>query len=129
VPRERRGVATGSLMFCRFLGQSLGAAIFGAVVNSTLQHHLADAPSSVSGTLPGSVDGIEPAVEGGSVPGDVLDYLRRALDASTHHVYVVLTGIAVVAGVVLLLVPRRVATEEPTPEAGVPVTADEPGAG
>jgi EmrB/QacA subfamily drug resistance transporter len=124
VPRERRGVATGSLMFCRFLGQSLGAAIFGAVVNSTLQHRLAHAPAAVSGGLPGSVDGVEPAVEGGRLPRAVLDYLRQALDASTHHVYVGLTAVAVLAAVVLLVVPRRPALDERP----VAVAADEPGA-
>jgi EmrB/QacA subfamily drug resistance transporter len=124
VPHERRGVATGSLMFGRFLGQSLGAAIFGAIVNSTLQHHLGSAPAALSRTVPGSVDAIEPTVERGTASDAVLDYLRHALDAATHHVYAGLTAVAVLAAVVLLLVPRRVATEEPP----VPVAAEEPGA-
>jgi EmrB/QacA subfamily drug resistance transporter len=125
VPYERRGTATGSLMFCRFLGQSLGAAVFGAIVNSTLKHHLAAAPPSLSGSLPPTVDGIEPAVEGHGLPGDALDYLRQALDASTHHMYIGLVAVAVLAAVVLVVVPRRF----PVLESATPVRADEPGAG
>lgn len=40
---SERGVVTGGAMFSRFLGQSLGAAIFGAVANTVLRHH-ADLP-------------------------------------------------------------------------------------
>jgi MFS family permease len=125
VPYERRGVATGSLMFCRFLGQSLGAAVFGAIVNSTLKHRLAAAPPSLSGSLPRTVDGIEPAVEGHRLSGGALDYLRHALDAATHHLYVGLVAVAVLAALVLLIAPRRF----PVLEAATPVRGDEPGAG
>lgn len=124
VTHRRRGVATGSLMFCRFLGQSLGAAIFGAIVNSTLQHHLNAAPAALSGSLPRSVDAVEPAVEGGRLPDAVLEFLRRALDAATHHVYVGLTVVAVGAALVLLIAPRRF----PLIDATQPTVADEPGA-
>ena len=33
---NQRGVVTGTVMFCRYLGQSLGAAIFGAIFNAVL---------------------------------------------------------------------------------------------
>jgi MFS family permease len=125
VPHERRGVATGSLMFGRFLGQSLGAAVFGAIVNSTLQHHLAAAPSALASALPRSVDAVEPAVEGGRLPADVLHYLRVALDTATHNVYVALTVVAVLSALVLLICPRRF----PVLDAAAPSVGDEPGAG
>ena len=44
VPWQQRGAATSSCMFLRFVGQSLGAASFGAVLNLTL---LRDAPEAV----------------------------------------------------------------------------------
>jgi hypothetical protein len=100
-------VATGSLMFCRFLGQSLGAAVFGAIVNGTLQHHLDSAPGALRGALPSGVDAVEPSVVGHRGSPAALHYLREALDASTHSVYAGLTVIAVLAGVVLLVLPRR----------------------
>ena len=45
VPWHQRGAATSSCMFMRFVGQSLGVASFGAVLNLTL---LREAPEAVS---------------------------------------------------------------------------------
>jgi EmrB/QacA subfamily drug resistance transporter len=127
VPRERRGVATGSLMFCRFLGQSLGAAVFGAIVNGTLQSRLDDAPAAVASSLPHEVDAVEPAVLGHRLGGGALRYLREALDAATHHVYAGLTVVAVLAVLALLVLPRRFPVLDQAPaEPGPP--ADGPGA-
>lgn len=35
----RRGTLTGSLMYSRYLGQSIGAAGFGAIANTVLRQH------------------------------------------------------------------------------------------
>jgi MFS family permease len=135
VPHERRGVATGSLMFCRFLGQSLGAAVFGAVVNATLADRLSAAPAALRPALPRGVDGIEPAIEGRRVGGDALQYLRTALDAATHHLYATLTVVAVLAAVVLLVAPRRFPLSEQPPAGPAPAEpapaapVEAPGAG
>jgi EmrB/QacA subfamily drug resistance transporter len=107
VPTARRGTATGSLMFCRFLGQSLGAALFGAIVNASLQASLADAPAAVAGALPRTVDGVEPEIMAGQAPGGALDYLREAMAAATGHLYVGLVVVAVLAVGVLFVAPRR----------------------
>jgi EmrB/QacA subfamily drug resistance transporter len=112
VSYSERGVATGSLMFCRFLGQSLGAAVFGAVVNGTLGARLDAAPAALRPALPAGVDGIEPAIESRRVGGPALEYLREALDAATHHLYATLTVVGVLAAVVLLLAPRRFPVSE-----------------
>jgi MFS family permease len=131
VPHEQRGVATGSLMFCRFLGQSLGAAVFGAIVNSTLSSRLAGAPAALRPALPAGVDGVEPAIEGHRVGGAALDYLRLALDAATHHLYAALTVVGVLAAAVLLLAPRRFPVSEQAPavpESVEAAPAEAPGA-
>jgi EmrB/QacA subfamily drug resistance transporter len=119
VPHSERGVATGSLMFCRFLGQSLGAAVFGAVVNAGLAGRLAAAPAGLRPSLPAGVDGIEPAIEGRRVGGAALEYLRQALDAATHHLYATLTVVAALAVLALLVAPRRFpVTDEPAEAPG-----------
>jgi Na+/melibiose symporter-like transporter len=125
VERDRRGVATGSLMFSRFLGQSLGAAVFGAIVNSTLHARLDAAPAAVRGGLPRSVDGVEPTVAAGRAAEGVLAYLRAAIAAATEHVYVGLTVVAALTVLAVLVAPRRFPVIESHP---VPVQADEPGA-
>ena len=51
VPWHQRGAATSSCMFLRFVGQSLGAASFGAVLNLTLLREAPDAVSMVDRLL------------------------------------------------------------------------------
>jgi hypothetical protein len=94
-------------MFSRFLGQSIGAAVFGAVTNAVLSHRLETAPSALRGKLPGDVDGISQTLLGGHESGEVAEYLRDALQASTHAVFVGLLAAAIVTLLVLLAVPRR----------------------
>jgi len=43
VPWQERGVATGTIMFSRNLGQAVGAAILGAVANGVIAQHGGDA--------------------------------------------------------------------------------------
>ncbi len=114
---SRRGVVTGASMFSRFLGQSIGAAVYGAVANATLHAQLADAPSSLGNALPTDVNEISDALDGKhNLSNQAADYLRHALNASTHHIYLALALVAVLTGATLLLiVPRRFAvrTSEP----------------
>ncbi|MET8923656.1 MFS transporter [Streptomyces sp. NPDC004623] len=101
-----RGTTTASVLFCRQVGQSLGAALFGAVANGVLASRLADAP--VSG-LPGDLDAVSHALEDPSeLSAAATDYLRRAVDTAVDHVF---TGAAAAAAlallVLVLLAPRR----------------------
>ncbi|HRN36416.1 MAG TPA: MFS transporter, partial [Flavobacteriales bacterium] len=50
---EHRGVVTGANIFCRNLGQSLGAAVMGAIFNTSISHRMAQAPAV--GDAPGRV--------------------------------------------------------------------------
>jgi hypothetical protein len=109
---EQRGVVTGTVMFCRFLGQSVGAAIFGAIVNATLGARLQAAPARLAGRLPRQVNQVGPALTRPAELGQAAAaYLRSAIVAATHGVYLALALVAVatLAGV-LVIVPRRFAT-------------------
>ena len=118
---SRRGVVTGGVIFSRFLGQSIGAAIFGAITNSVLAHRLTTAPSNIRGQVPHAVDGVSRALKGGHLPSSAQVFLRTAIHASTHAVFVGLLVAGIVTTVALLvLVPRRfptLATQAPTVEA------------
>jgi EmrB/QacA subfamily drug resistance transporter len=109
---EQRGVVTGTVMFCRFLGQSVGAAIFGAIFNAALGGRLRAAPAALAGALPRQVNQIggaltRPAGLGQAAAG----YLRDAITAATRDVYLGLALAAVTTLVaVLVIVPRRFAT-------------------
>ncbi len=125
VPHHERGVATGSIMFCRYLGQSLGAAVFGAIANATLRHRLQMAPARLHALLPPHIDQITPAIVGRRLHPSALNYLRHAMDAATSHVYL---GIAACAGLTLValavVAPRRFPLLEP---ASTAAAAEVPG--
>ncbi|MEU5219092.1 MFS transporter [Streptomyces sp. NPDC020807] len=100
VPYEERGVTTASVLFCRQVGQSVGAALFGMVANMTLASRLGE--NTDLDTLSRALDAPE------SLTAETLDLLRRAVDAAVDYVYL---GAAIAAALALLalvtLAPRR----------------------
>jgi len=112
----QRGVVTGGAMFARALGQSFGAAVFGAVTNFVLLRRLDDVPAELEGAVPATVDDVSRALSG-DAPAASAEFMREALHASTHAVYlgVLLAGVATF--LVLLMVPRHfpILTSSPDP--------------
>ncbi|MFJ2444403.1 MDR family MFS transporter [Streptomyces sp. NPDC087658] len=101
-----RATTTSSVLFCRQLGMTAGAALYGAVANATLASRLAEAP--VDG-LPTDVDGISSALSSaGTLEPASAEYLRQALATAIDHVYVGAALAGTVAFLVVLFVaPRR----------------------
>lgn len=107
---DRRGVVTGTNMFARSMGSAVGAAVMGTIANATLTDRLAHPPASVSHALSGQSLDATSLVLGGRVPtGDagVAAFIRDALYAASHHVFVSVIVLAVIAGGAVLLMPRR----------------------
>ncbi|WP_329119684.1 MFS transporter [Streptomyces sp. NBC_01353] len=93
VPYEERGTTTASVLFCRQVGQSVGAALFGAIANGVLAAHLGAGQD---------LDSLAPTLSHAD------DTLRHAIDAAVDYVYLGAAGAAALALVVLLvLAPRR----------------------
>ncbi len=101
-----RGTTTASVLFCRQVGQSVGAALLAAVANATIAVRLADAP--VPG-LPEHLDDVAKALDRPELlPAAAAGYLREAVAAAVEHIFLGATAAAVAALLVLLLVaPRR----------------------
>ncbi|MCX4981358.1 MFS transporter [Streptomyces sp. NBC_00572] len=99
VPYEERGTTTASVLFCRQVGQSVGAAVFGAVANGVLAARLGG----------GDLDTLARALDApGSLTAETMDGLRRAVDTAVDYVFVGAAGAAALALLVLLtLAPRR----------------------
>jgi len=110
---HRRGVVTGASMFTRMLGQAVGAAVFGAVANSTLHSWLADAPPGVAAKLPGSLNATSTILDGHGAHGPAGEYVRQGLELATHRVFLGLAAVGVLALLVLLATPRRFDPIEP----------------
>lgn len=90
-----RGTTTASVLFCRQTGQTLGAALFGAIANGVLAARLGGA---------GDLDAVTRALNSGTPDGQ----LRHAVADAVHTVYLGAAGAAALAFLVLLLVaPRR----------------------
>jgi hypothetical protein len=133
----QRGVVTGTVMFCRYLGQSLGAAIFGAIFNAALSGKLHAAPGPLRHRLPARVSGVAAALARPHALGQQAlgqqalgqqalsqqalsqqaagraaeDYLRAALATATSHVYAALTvAAALTIASSWLIMPRRFST-------------------
>ncbi|MFE4539176.1 MFS transporter [Streptomyces scopuliridis] len=103
---SERGTATASILFCRQVGQSVGAALFGAVANGVLAARLASAPTP---GLPDDLDSVSQALENpATLTAEAADYLRRAVDSAVEYVYLGAAGAAAVSLLVLIFVaPRR----------------------
>ncbi|MGH7092341.1 MAG: MDR family MFS transporter [Stellaceae bacterium] len=94
---SERGVATGSNMFMRILGQSMGAALFGAVVNFGVAHRVPLAGDAINRLL-------EPSLRQGLGVGEI-ERLTAAVAASLHEVYLIVMVIAVATLMVALGFP------------------------
>jgi MFS family permease len=104
---ERRGVVTGANMFSRYLGQSLGAALFGAVFNAAVAERLAGAPAAIAGRLPQGVNDVIGALNDSATGAPAKAYLRDAIELATRHLFVGMALISALAFLVLLVVPRH----------------------
>ncbi|MGW6603602.1 MFS transporter [Streptomyces sp. NPDC055036] len=103
---SERGTATASILFCRQVGQSVGAALFGAVANGVLAARLSNAPTP---GLPDDLDSVSKALENpATLTAEAADYLRRAMDSAVEYVYVGAAGAAAISLLVLIfMAPRR----------------------
>ncbi|MEU7469344.1 MFS transporter [Streptomyces sp. NPDC044984] len=91
---EERGTATGSILFCRQTGQTVGAALFGAVANGVLATRLGGAHD---------LDSVTRALDAGTVP----EATRRAVADAVHAVYLGAACAAALAFLVLLVLAPR----------------------
>ncbi|MFF7737972.1 MFS transporter [Streptomyces sp. NPDC007984] len=90
-----RGTTTASVLFCRQSGQTIGAAVFGAVANGVLAARLGGA---------GDLDSVTRALDSGTAP----EATRRAIADAVHAVYIGAAGAAALAFLALMfLAPRK----------------------
>jgi MFS family permease len=101
----QRGVATASLLFLRTIGQSLGAAIGGALLNVGIAR---DAPAAG--------DAFERLLDPArrmSLGPDTIAHLGAAIAAALHNVYVIAAVLAALALAMALLLPERITPPKP----------------
>jgi hypothetical protein len=93
---SQRGIATSTIIFTRILGQAIGAAMFGGILNARL------AGVAGGGDLVNRM--LEPSLRG-SIPPASLPQLIASFDAALHTVFAIMLALSVVVLVVGLLLP------------------------
>ena len=96
---NERGAATSSFLFLRTIGQALGAALGGAILNFGVARHAPEA-GDVMGAL------FDPARRG-SLGADTVARLSGAIAGSLHQVYIIAGALAVLMLLVTLLLPAK----------------------
>lgn len=114
VPWQQRGVVTSANMWSRYLGQSLGAAVAGAIFNAAMVDQLHNAPQVLQASLP-QVNDVVGMLQNQTAAAELHHFLQVAFDVATHQVYVGMTGVAVIAFLLVLwIVPRHTPLEAST---------------
>jgi len=96
---NERGMATSLMMFMRMVGQSVGAAVFGAILNFGIHRQLPEAGDAVNRLM-------RPAARQMLDPGE-LARLTDAIAGSVHVVYVIAGLVAVLSLGLALALPAR----------------------
>ncbi|MBV9583752.1 MAG: MFS transporter [Alphaproteobacteria bacterium] len=96
---HERGIGTGSQMFMRMLGQSVGAAILGAIVNYGVDRLLPGSGGLVNRLL-------DPATRH-TIGADTLARLGDAVGVAAHEAFIAALVIAVVTLAATLCLPAR----------------------
>jgi hypothetical protein len=96
---HERGVGTGSQMFMRMLGMSVGAASYGAILNFGVDRLLPGSGGLVNRML-------DPATRAG-LGADNLDRLAAAVGIAAHDAFLLAAVIAAAALVATIALPAR----------------------
>jgi len=102
---QMRGVATASNMFMNILGNTMGAALLGGVLNTKLTSYL----KGVSGEA-FSVDVVNvllDPVKRGTLPNGVIDLMTSGLTISLHYVFYGVCIVSVLSFILVLFFPNK----------------------
>jgi MFS family permease len=102
---NERGMATSSIMFMRIVGNSVGAAVFGAILNFGINRRIPEAGDAVNRLL-------EPPARHGLGAAEI-SRLSEAVASSLHIVYIVAGLVAVVSLFLALSLPTRLSPTRP----------------
>jgi EmrB/QacA subfamily drug resistance transporter len=103
---NERGAATSSFLFLRTIGQALGAALGGAILNFGVARRVPAAGDVMGGLF-------NPA-QRASLGADMVAQLSDAIAGALHHVYVIAGTLAVLTLIVTTLLPAKLGPARPS---------------
>jgi EmrB/QacA subfamily drug resistance transporter len=118
VDRRHMGVATASVTFFRSMGGAIGVALFGAILNTRLAHHLKEVvPAEAQGQLGAASASVNDVTAIQALPEPVKTWVLTAFTQSMDDVFMVAVPFMVIAFVIALTMREK-------PLAGRTVTPD-----
>ncbi|MGI2327373.1 MDR family MFS transporter [Planococcus sp. YIM B11945] len=108
VSYEQRGSATASFMFMRNLGSTIGVALLGSILNSSLLRYFQDNGQNLSVD---AINGLLTEESRSSITADALHFLQQGLSESLLFVYCVTALFAVISLALIFGLPRQKGVE------------------
>ena len=99
---DRRGVVTGATLFGRNLGQSIGAAMFGAIFNTSMNINI----NTSSLPIPKDTDNIIDTLQSPILSDQVRVFLQQSINFAYTHIYYGMLLIAILTFWALYKMPK-----------------------
>jgi len=108
VDRRHMGVATSAVAFFRSMGGAIGTALFGAILNTRLQHHLIEVvPSNAQAQLGSASESLRDVTAIQALPEPVKTWVLTAFTRSMDDVFLVAVPFMVVALIVAVTMREK----------------------
>src|SRR5215211_924507 len=108
VERKHMGVATASVTFFRMMGGAVGTALFGAILNTRLKHHLVEVvPGNAQAQLGNASQSLRDVIAIQALPEPVKTWVLTAFTRSMDDVFLVAVPFMVVALIVALTMREK----------------------
>jgi EmrB/QacA subfamily drug resistance transporter len=103
---EQRGSATAANMFMRTLGNTIGAALLGGILNTRLQSYFNKQGINESVNLD-SVNQLLSSESASKLSNEAIQALKAGLTQSLHSVYMVVFAFAIISFLLVLNLPKE----------------------
>ena len=104
---EQRGIATASNMFMRNVGNTVGAALLGGVMNSRFQAYLTENTLPEENVTLDMANQLLDREARGKLPAEVVTVLQNGLTISLHTVYFIVFVLAIISFIFLIFVRKK----------------------
>lgn len=105
---QQRGIATASNMFMRNLGNTIGAALLGGILNNGLRHFFQQSESKTGVKLTvDSTNALLKQTDRNKLSDSMIHILQNGLTVSLHSVYFVVFVFAVLSLIFIMFIPKQ----------------------
>ncbi len=121
VDRRHMGAATAAVAFFRTMGGAIGTALFGAILNTRLTHHLAEViPASAGPAAAGAGGSVNDVTAIQALPEPVKGWVLEAFTRSMDEVFLIAVPFMVVGLVIAVTMREKPLAGRGGPDAATP---------